>query len=84
MTNQNEQNNQEFEKLEEFSEDLIKLGQDISVKLKEKEQIEKEIAELEKQASALRSQIFNLKEKLIKISSELAKLEEKRKQIEGV
>ena len=83
--NQKQENKKQdqFNQLEEFSQDLLKLGKDIGQKLQEKETIEQEVVQKEGEARKLRAEIFQLKEKLIKISSELLKLEQRRKQIKG-
>lgn len=74
---------EQFEELQKFSSELIKLGQEIGEKFKEKERILEEISEKEKEARVLQTQIFDLKDKLVRVNVELSKLEQRRKQLEG-
>lgn len=76
-------NEQEFKELQEFSGELIKLGQQIGEKFQEKQKVKQEIVEKEKEAHILQTEIFGLKDKLMQLNLELSKLESRRKQLEG-
>lgn len=70
------------EKLEEFSELLIKLGKEIEDKLKEKRKLEEQIKLKEEQARKLGREVFEARQRVAHLNIELAKLEEKRKRFE--
>ncbi len=72
-----------FEKLEDLSEELIDLGQEIEGKLQEKKEIEAKILENQNNMSQLRMETFSLKERLIKIKISLSKLENRRQETEN-
>lgn len=74
---------QEFEKLQKFSEELINLGREIEEKFREKQRIKQDVVEKNTEAGKLRMEIFQLTEELATINLELSKLEERRKQLEG-
>lgn len=69
-----------YKELEEFSKEIIKLGQQIESKLERKGELEGMIRIKEKEMSSLRQEIFDLKNELSKVKSELTRLEEKRNQ----
>jgi len=73
----------EFEKLQQFSEGVVRLGKEIEEKLKEKEALEEELSKKEAEIRTLQMETFELKGKLIKINLELSKLEKRRKEFEG-
>jgi len=70
------------EKLEEFSELLIKLGEEIEMKISEKRKLEEIIKQKEEQVRSMGKDIFSAKRRTARLSSELAKLEERRKRFE--
>lgn len=85
MTSKNIQNNkeEEFERLQKFSEEIINLGKEIGAKLKEKTAIDEELFEKEKEVRLLQTEIYQLKEKSIKLNLELSKLEQRRRELAG-
>ena len=85
MTSKNIQNNkeEEFERLQEFSEEIINLGKEIEAKLKQKSAIDEELFEKEKEVRLLQMEIYQLKEKSIKLNLELSKLDQRRRELAG-
>ncbi len=71
-----------FEQLQEFSGEMIGLGEKIEEKLKEKKEAEQQITEKEGSISRLRTEVFRLKERLVDLTLELSGLEQKRQIIE--
>jgi chromosome segregation ATPase len=74
--------NKPKEKLEEFSELLIKLGKEIEEKLLEKRKLEGEIKRKEEQVLKLGKDVFTARQRVAHLSTDLAKLEEKRRKFE--
>ena len=68
------------ELLEEFSGQLITLGEEIEQRLREKKQLEAQIQLAEKQAMGLEKDIFTARTKLVKLNITLAKLEAQRQE----
>lgn len=83
MTEETGQKGDSFTHLQRFSEELISLGKEIEMRLKEKMKIEEEVGQKEKEVRQLHSGVFQLKEKLIKIDLELSKLEKRRQELMG-
>ena len=75
--------NDSFEKLEDLSTELIKLGEEIESKLQEKKEIEAKIFENESNINKLRLQTFRFKERLIKLKISLSELENRRQNTEN-
>ncbi len=69
-----------YKDLEEFSREIIELGQKIESKLERKGWLEGMIRVKEKEMSSLRQEIFDLKNELSEVKSELLRLEQKRSQ----
>lgn len=75
-------NNKPKEKLEEFSELLIKLGKEIENKLEERRKLEESIKLKEETVRKLEKEIFEARTRLAKLAIELGKSEAKRKEFE--
>lgn len=70
------------EKLEEFSELLIKLGKEVEQKLEERRRLEEQIRLKEGEIRGLEKDVFSARTQLAKLAIGLGKLEAKRKEFE--